>query len=63
MIASMLHNRLLVAVADYLALSFTRIEGLETVKRKLDFKSRGSKKIKTTDIKIEGIPYVKFEVI
>jgi hypothetical protein len=35
----------------------------EAVKREIDFRSQGSKKIKTKDIKIEGIPYVKFEVV
>jgi len=35
----------------------------EMVKREMDFRSHGSKKIKTTHLKVEEIPYIKFEVV
>ena len=35
----------------------------EMVRREMDLKSKGSKKIKTTPLKVEGIPYIKFEVV
>ena len=35
----------------------------ENVIREIEISSRGSKKIKTTHLKVEEIPYIKFEVV
>ncbi len=35
----------------------------EMVKREMDFRSHGSKKIKTTHLKVQKVPYIKFEVV
>ena len=35
----------------------------EMVRREIDLRSQGSKKIKTTTLKVDGIPYIKFEVV
>jgi hypothetical protein len=35
----------------------------EMVRREMELRSHGSKKIKTTHLKVEDIPYIKFEVI
>lgn len=35
----------------------------EKVEREVQFRSYGSKKIKTSDVDIEGIPYIKFEFV
>lgn len=31
--------------------------------REIDLRSQGLKKIKTTPLKVDGIPYIKFEVV
>jgi len=35
----------------------------EKVKQEVQFRSHGSKKVKTTNLKIGEIPYVKFELV
>jgi hypothetical protein len=35
----------------------------EMVRREIELRSHGSKKIKTTHLKVEEIPYIKFEVV
>ena len=35
----------------------------EMVRREMELRSYGSKKIKTTHLKVEEIPYIKFEVV
>jgi hypothetical protein len=35
----------------------------EMVKQEVKFRSHGYKKVKTSNVNIEGIPYVKFELV
>ena len=35
----------------------------EKVKQEVQFRSHGSKKVKTTKLKIGEIPYIKFELV
>jgi hypothetical protein len=35
----------------------------EKVEREIEFRSHGSKGVKTTDLNVNEIPYIKFEII
>lgn len=36
---------------------------VDKVKREVNFRSFGSKDVKTTDLDVNGVPYIKFELI
>ncbi len=35
----------------------------DKVRREVNFKSHGSKDVKTTDLDVNGVPFIKFEII